>query len=214
MDSPESQNGGKRGGFAYYVIRCSFTIVFSLIVSSLFSFLCGILAILIGNSSVPGSASVATECKIVSSGVDIRSSKVWAIPENNLNEIRITYPQHIIASAQYLVEYREDYSGQTLHAMAEAPKEALPLHCRPSFSAVLLTKDKFKVTTLSVRSAILWVVSAQQDGAAWKMDSNMDEHPDETAWKTDGNIAGTGIVHMWTDISWASIGTGILHCMN
>ncbi|XP_058084775.1 uncharacterized protein LOC131232511 isoform X2 [Magnolia sinica] len=43
------------------------------------------------------------------------------------------------------VEYKEDYLGQTLHATAEAPKEALPLDCRPGFGTAWLTKHKFKV---------------------------------------------------------------------
>ncbi|XP_039002164.1 uncharacterized protein LOC120128566 isoform X3 [Hibiscus syriacus] len=61
---------------------------------------------------------IPTECKIVSSSVDIRSSKV---------------------------EYRDHSLGQMQFAMAEAPNEALPLSCRPNFGSSWLTKDKFKV---------------------------------------------------------------------
>lgn len=48
----------------------------------------------------------------------------------------------------FQVEYKEDSLDQTLHALAEAPKEALPLDCRPSFNVAWLTKDKFKVRLL------------------------------------------------------------------
>jgi len=43
------------------------------------------------------------------------------------------------------VEYKEYFSGQVLHAVAEAPKEALPHDCRPTFGTAWLTKMKFKV---------------------------------------------------------------------
>ncbi|KAL6578671.1 hypothetical protein OROMI_008887 [Orobanche minor] len=55
--------------------------------------------------------------EIISSGVDLRSSKVEFI----------------------------DHSGNARFALAEAPNEALPYNCRPSFGAAWLTKDKFKV---------------------------------------------------------------------
>ncbi|KAL6530840.1 hypothetical protein OROGR_014700 [Orobanche gracilis] len=38
-----------------------------------------------------------------------------------------------------------DHSGHARFALAEAPNEALPYNCRPSFGAAWLTKDKFKV---------------------------------------------------------------------
>lgn len=44
------------------------------------------------------------------------------------------------------VEYKDQSSGQTQLALAEAPNEALPLDCRPNFGAAWLTKDKFKVS--------------------------------------------------------------------
>ncbi|KAL0371961.1 UNVERIFIED_CONTAM: hypothetical protein Scaly_0877700 [Sesamum calycinum] len=43
-----------------------------------------------------------------------------------------------------MVEYI-DHSGHARYALAEAPNEALPNKCRPSFGAAWLTKDKFKV---------------------------------------------------------------------
>lgn len=43
------------------------------------------------------------------------------------------------------VEYTEYFSGQTSYAVAEAPKEALPLNCRPDFGVAWSTTLKFKV---------------------------------------------------------------------
>ncbi|KAG0460819.1 hypothetical protein HPP92_021116 [Vanilla planifolia] len=43
------------------------------------------------------------------------------------------------------VEYKEHFSGQLLHAVAEAPKEALPQECRPGFDTAWMTTMKFKV---------------------------------------------------------------------
>ncbi|KAI3920571.1 hypothetical protein MKW92_036011 [Papaver armeniacum] len=44
-----------------------------------------------------------------------------------------------------LIEYREHSSGRMQNAIVEAPKEALPLDCRPSFGTTWVTKYKFRV---------------------------------------------------------------------
>lgn len=43
------------------------------------------------------------------------------------------------------VQFEEYFSGQIFHAVAEAPKEALPHDCRPDFGTAWLTTMKFKV---------------------------------------------------------------------
>uniref|UniRef100_A0A803L693 Uncharacterized protein n=1 Tax=Chenopodium quinoa TaxID=63459 RepID=A0A803L693_CHEQI len=43
------------------------------------------------------------------------------------------------------VEYKDQFSGQTLLGLAEAPQEALPSDCRPNFSTAWLTKHMLKV---------------------------------------------------------------------
>ncbi|XP_077234829.1 exopolysaccharide production negative regulator [Tasmannia lanceolata] len=153
MDSPEPSNGGKKS-LHYILFRCWFTLLLSLIISFFFAFLCGLIAIFIGNSSVPDPASVPAQCKIVSGSVDLRSSRVCELGVFNYKAKNVFYPlertrfrcryDYYWASV-FKVEYTEDSSGQILHALAEAPKEALPLDCRPSFGVAWLTKDKFKV---------------------------------------------------------------------
>lgn len=46
------------------------------------------------------------------------------------------------------VEYT-DHSGHPHTAFAEAPNEALPADCRPTFNAAWMTKDRFKVFSSS-----------------------------------------------------------------
>lgn len=43
------------------------------------------------------------------------------------------------------VEYRPHYSDVPIEAAAEAPREALPIGCRPGFSAVWHAKERFQV---------------------------------------------------------------------
>lgn len=47
------------------------------------------------------------------------------------------------------VQFEEYFSGQVFHAVAEAPKEALPHDCRPDFGTAWLTTMKFKVNSLN-----------------------------------------------------------------
>lgn len=86
--------------------------------------------------------------------MDLRSSKVCELGLLNYKAQNVFYPlertrfrcryDYYWASI-FEVELKEDSSGQILHAFAEAPKEALPLDCRPSFGAAWSMKDKFKV---------------------------------------------------------------------
>lgn len=65
-------------------------------------------------------------------------------------------PSSVFAKLQ--VEYEDYSSGQTMHALAEAPNEALPQICRPNFGAVWLAKDKFKVKICVVGKILLRLV--------------------------------------------------------
>ncbi|KAK8963699.1 hypothetical protein KSP40_PGU018372 [Platanthera guangdongensis] len=80
------------------------------------------------------------------------------------------------------VELKEYFSGQTLHAVAEAPKEALPRDCRPSFDTAWMTKMKFKQEVHSHPTVLHWtglkgddfplagrlkISSVLVDGGAW-----------------------------------------------
>ncbi|OVA15193.1 hypothetical protein BVC80_8425g9 [Macleaya cordata] len=132
----------------------SFAFLFSLL-AVFFFFSAGFLAVLIENfSSIPSPISVASECKIVSTGVDLRSSKVCELGLLNYKAKHVFDPydrtrfrcryDYYWASI-FKVEYKEHSSGQTRSALVESPKEALPLDCRPSFGTAWLNKDKFKV---------------------------------------------------------------------
>ncbi|XP_047981646.1 uncharacterized protein LOC125222848 isoform X2 [Salvia hispanica] len=98
-------------------LRSCFAVAFAFLIILLLSFSVLYFAVLIANLSIWSPISVQSRCRIVSSSVDLRSSKV-----------------------EYI-----DHSGQARFASAEAPKEALPYKCRPNFGAAWLTKDKFKV---------------------------------------------------------------------
>ncbi|GFP79348.1 hypothetical protein PHJA_000078300 [Phtheirospermum japonicum] len=123
MDSPEineeEQGNLKNDEISVHrtVFRSFFAVVSSLSIFMLLSFSVLYVAVLVGNLSIWSPISVHSRCRIVSSSVDLRSSKV-----------------------EYV-----DHSGQARLALAEAPNEALPYNCRPSFGAAWLTKDKFKV---------------------------------------------------------------------
>ncbi|XP_010255761.1 PREDICTED: uncharacterized protein LOC104596357 isoform X2 [Nelumbo nucifera] len=153
MDSPEISQAAGKGSY-HLLLRCSFALLFSVVATFFLSFVAGFVVILVGNLSISSPISVAGQCKIVSSGVDLRSSKVCELGLLNYNAKHVFYPlerrkfrchyDYYWASV-FKVEYKEHSSGQTRLALAEAPREALPLDCRPSFGTAWLTKDKFKV---------------------------------------------------------------------
>uniref|UniRef100_A0A5B6ZAY6 Uncharacterized protein n=1 Tax=Davidia involucrata TaxID=16924 RepID=A0A5B6ZAY6_DAVIN len=149
MDPPET----KKEGLHYVLLRRCFAILFSLIAVLSLSFLVGFVAVFISNLSITNPISVSSQCKIVTSSVDLRSSKVCELGLLNYKAKHVFYPferknfrcryDYYWASV-FKVEYK-DHSGQTQVALAEAPNEALPLDCRPNFGAAWLTKDRFKV---------------------------------------------------------------------
>ncbi|KAG9452873.1 hypothetical protein H6P81_005777 [Aristolochia fimbriata] len=147
MDSPEINTGRKR------LFRFCFTLVFALIVSFVFSFLFGFVAVVIGNFFDSRPATVDAQCRILSSSVDLRSTKVCELGFLNYNAKHVFYPTErrkfrcrhdYYWASVFKVEYVE-ISGERRYAVAEAPKEALPVDCRPSFGIAWLIKDKFKV---------------------------------------------------------------------
>ncbi|KAJ8555232.1 hypothetical protein K7X08_012728 [Anisodus acutangulus] len=121
--------------------------VFSLSFSLLY------IAVFLGNLSISSPISLPSQCKIVSSSVDLRSSKVCELGLLNYKAKHVLYPSErkkfrcrydYYWASVFKVEYM-DHSGQARLALAEAPNEALPSDCRPNFSGAWLTKDKFEV---------------------------------------------------------------------
>ncbi|KAF8048783.1 hypothetical protein N665_2405s0002 [Sinapis alba] len=157
MDSEETKKKQKRV-FSSLALRFCTVIVFSTIIFFILSFLLGVLVIILGelwvSSSSSSSASLASRCKILSSSVDLRSSKVCGIGLLNVKAQHVFHPferdkfrcryDYYWASV-FKVEYTDYLMGQTRLAFSEAPNEALPPECRPNFGAALLTKDNFKV---------------------------------------------------------------------
>lgn len=111
------------------------------------------LAVFLGNLSISSPISLPSQCKIVSSSVDLRSSKVCELGLLNYKAKHVLYPSErkkfrchydYYWASVFKVEYM-DHSGQARSALTEAPNEALPSDCRPNFSGAWLTKDKFEV---------------------------------------------------------------------
>ncbi|CAI9784669.1 unnamed protein product [Fraxinus pennsylvanica] len=157
MDSPEIREEEldkmNKNSLGYTVFRSCFALAFSILTLFLLFFCLLYLAVLIGNLSIWNPVSVASRCKIVSSSVDLRSSKVCELGLLNYKAKHVFHPRErkkyrchydYYWASIFEVEY-SDHSGQARLALAEAPKEALPSYCRPNFGAAWLTKNKFKV---------------------------------------------------------------------
>ncbi|XP_051119796.1 uncharacterized protein LOC127243683 isoform X2 [Andrographis paniculata] len=156
MDSPEinePRNKGNRNSLRRMLFRSCFAVLSSLLVFLLIFFATLYTALLVGNLSFWSPISVHSRCRIVSSSVDLRSSKVCELGLLNYKAKNVFYPldrkryrchyDYYWASV-FKVEYI-DHAGQARFAHAEAPDEALPNNCRPSFGVAWLAKDKFKV---------------------------------------------------------------------
>ncbi|CAL0311758.1 unnamed protein product [Lupinus luteus] len=157
MDPSETQSqeeGPKKKGISIVLIRWSLAILFPFLVLFSIPFLVALMLIMVSDFSIPNPISLPSQCKIVSTGVDIRSSKVCELGLLNYkakdvfhhferSKYRCRYDYYW--ASVFKVEYRDHFSGQTQVALAEAPNEALPLHCRPNFGAAWLTQYKFKV---------------------------------------------------------------------
>ncbi|XP_026445277.1 uncharacterized protein LOC113345823 [Papaver somniferum] len=155
------------------VISCIFfTFLFSLL-AFFFLFTAGFVSILIHNFSIPtttATSSLSAQCKIVSSGVHLRSAKVCELGLLNYKAKYVFDPlDKTIFHCRYVyywatifkIEYRQYSSGQIRSAMVEAPKEALSLDCRPCFGTTWVTKDKFRVNETYnckyTRHSRLWI---------------------------------------------------------
>ncbi|XP_074584782.1 uncharacterized protein LOC141840632 [Curcuma longa] len=164
MDPPEPSGGsgsgsGKEasGGVGGRVPRVFFlrNLILPLAAPFLFSFLAGFVGLAIEQLSVSSLVSLPSTCRIVSSGVDVRTSKTCELGILNYKAKRVLYPSEKSTrfpcrydyywSAIFEVEYKEYFTSQIFHAVAEVPKEALPEKCRPGFETAWLTKMKFKV---------------------------------------------------------------------
>lgn len=154
MVFPEEEQKKKVNISLFYIImRSCFALAFCLFSLLLLSFFLLQLAVLNGNMWIWNPISLPSQCKIVSSSVDLRSSKVCELGLLNYKAKYVLYP---FASKKYRCHYDYywasvlkieyiDHSGQARPAVAEAPNEALPSNCRPNFGAAWLAKDKFKV---------------------------------------------------------------------
>lgn len=146
--------------------RCCCCTVIFITVSFILSFLFGSVIFAIENLKENSPISVQATCRIVSSSVDIKSSKVCELGFLNYKAKNVLYPMSKAKktfrchddyywASIFEVEYKEYFSGQLLHGVAEAPKEALPIECRPSFGNAWSTKLKFKVNeTYNCRYAL------------------------------------------------------------
>ncbi|KAI3833072.1 hypothetical protein MKX03_021350 [Papaver bracteatum] len=159
--STTSQSERKKKSPCYHIVVLVIGFVFFTFLFSLLSFflifIAGFVSILIDNFSIPTTtttSSLSTQCKIVSTGVDLRSSKVCELGLLNykakyvfdpLDKTRFRCRYDYYWATIFEIEYREHSSGEIRSVLVEAPKEALPLDCRPSFGTAWLTKDKFKV---------------------------------------------------------------------
>ncbi|KAI7741315.1 hypothetical protein M8C21_024837 [Ambrosia artemisiifolia] len=153
MNSPERIEEAKQTPVVYLLLRCSIALLFPLILTLLALFSLVIFALFVGNLSVSYPISVPCQCKIVSSNVDLRSAKVCELGLLNYKAKHVFYPSEkkkfrcrhdYYWASVFEVEYT-DHSGHLHTAFAEAPNEALPLDCRPTFNAAWMAKDRFKV---------------------------------------------------------------------
>lgn len=152
MEIEETLDDRKKG-YDYVVLRLILAIIFPIAAFFSLSLFIGFLAVLAAHFSISTPISVPSQCRIVSSSVDLRSTKVCELGFLNYKAKHVFYPferskfrcryDYYWASV-FEVEYKDHSLGLT-QAFAEAPDEALPPNCRPSFGAVWLTKDKFKV---------------------------------------------------------------------
>lgn len=150
----DSQEDSQKDNVGFVILRWSLALLFPIVAFSSLSLLVVLVAVFVANSSVTSPISVSSQCRIVSSSVDLKSSKVCELGLFNYKAKHVFYPlegrrfrcrfDYYWASV-FKVEYQDQSSGQTRVALAEAPNEALPLNCRPNFGAAWLTKDKFKV---------------------------------------------------------------------
>ncbi|KAL7597892.1 uncharacterized protein LOC111890461 [Lactuca sativa] len=144
---------GKRVSVGYLFFRGCIALLLSIFFLGLVAFTLVVLAVIFSNLSISYPISVPCQCKIVSSSVDLKSAKVCELGLLNYKAKHVFYPSEkkkfrcrydYYWASVFEVEYI-DHSGHPHIAFAEAPNEALPPNCRPTFNAAWMAKDKFKV---------------------------------------------------------------------
>ncbi|XP_061366104.1 uncharacterized protein LOC133309354 [Gastrolobium bilobum] len=144
----------KKNGVVFVILRWVLAILFPFLLLFSIPFLVGLLLLVVADFSIPNPISLPSQCKIVSTGVDIRSSKICELGMLNhkvkdifhhfeRSKFRCRYDYYW--ASVFKVEYKDHFSGQMQIAFAEAPNEALPIYCRPNFGAAWLTQYKFKI---------------------------------------------------------------------
>ncbi|GAU31676.1 hypothetical protein TSUD_222800 [Trifolium subterraneum] len=142
------------GIIAFVILRWFIAILLPFVFLFFVPFILGLLLLILADFSVPNPISLPSHCKIVSTGVDIRSSKICELGlldykakdvfrHFERSKFRCRYDYYW--ASVFKVEYKDHFSGQRQVAFAEAPSEALPLYCRPNFGAAWLTQYKFKL---------------------------------------------------------------------
>ncbi|KAG6542243.1 hypothetical protein Mapa_016371 [Marchantia paleacea] len=134
--------------FRWWLV-CALMIFLSL----LFSVLVGVAGYVLANIPPPRTALLSTDCKIISKGVDIRSTKVCDgdLPHISQGVRGFSTPAKYKCSLDYYwtsvfkVEFTPHASQSAVQAGAEAPREALPLKCRPTFGVAWRTKETYEV---------------------------------------------------------------------
>ncbi|XP_071730504.1 uncharacterized protein [Rutidosis leptorrhynchoides] len=153
MNLPERIEDVSRVSTVYLLLRCSIAFLFPFIFLFLVAITIVILAVFISNISISYPISVPCQCKIVSSSVDLKSAKVCELGLLNYKAKHVFYPSEkkkfrchydYYWASVFEVEYT-DHSGHPHTAFAEAPNEALPVDCRPTFNSAWMAKDRFKV---------------------------------------------------------------------
>lgn len=149
----EEEEVDEKEGCLYIFLRYGLLILLSVLATLSLPIFGLMLEFVIGNLSIWSPITVPSQCKIVSSSVDLRSTKVCELGFLNYKAKHVFYSSgkrkfrchyDYYWASVFKVEYL-DRSGQRRLASAEAPSEALPSNCRPNFGAAWLAKDKFKV---------------------------------------------------------------------
>ncbi|XP_074264638.1 uncharacterized protein LOC141587109 [Silene latifolia] len=136
------------------IIRnCTLAIILSLFSIFSLTYAFGFFAVVLSTFSISPS-NFPSQCRIVSSSVDLRTSKICELGLLNYKAKRVFYPSErrkfrcrydYYWASIFKVEFRDHFSGETLLGLSEAPKEALPSDCRPNFAAAWSTKHTLKV---------------------------------------------------------------------
>ncbi|KAH7447025.1 hypothetical protein KP509_01G087800 [Ceratopteris richardii] len=145
----------RRGsGRQFFLLRwwlvCALIILMSLIAGLVFG-VSGFFFSDASPSSSPRTFQMSSNCKILSSSVDLRWSKICLPRSLSPSEDSIKmrskfrcYFEYYWASV-FKVEFKPSSSDTPIKAVSEVPKAALPSYCRPGFGSVWTLKEKYQV---------------------------------------------------------------------